>query len=107
MNFVSSSLYNDFCNSNLNEISPLLNSLGSKLNDVKFGLNGGGIFLLITSLISTEENKGCYNIISAPPLIPNLNFGFLVNNFLIRSLASGLPTLGGNDRLSFRILLKI
>lgn len=84
-----------------------MNSLGSKLKDVKFGLKGGRIFLLITSLISYDENKGCYKIISAPPLTPNLYFGFLVKSLRIRSLASGLPTFGGKDKLSFKMLLNI
>jgi hypothetical protein len=72
VNFASSSLYKDFCNSYLKETSPFLNSLGSKLKDIKLGLNGGSIFLLITSLKSNDEKRGCCKIASAPPLTPNL-----------------------------------
>lgn len=77
------------------------------MKDVKLGLKGGSIFLLITSLKSIDANSGCYNIASASPLIPNLCSGFFVNNRLIKSLASGLPILGGNESGSLKMLLNI
>lgn len=107
VNLFSSSLYKDFYNSNLKDTSPFLNSLGSKLKDVKLGLKGGSIFLLITSLKSIDAKSGCYKMASASPRIPNLYSGFLVNNLRIKSLASGLPMLGGNERGSLKMLLNI
>lgn len=77
------------------------------MKDVKLGLKGGSIFLLITSLKSIDAKSGCYKIASASPLIPNLYSGFLFNNLLIKSLASGLPIFGGKERGSLKILLNI
>jgi hypothetical protein len=62
LNSYSSGLVRDFNNSYLKVFSPLLNSLGSKLKEVKLAAKGGLTFYAKTASISASFIQGCYKI---------------------------------------------